>query len=533
MVCEMLRQIICTSRYVGGQRVRNQYNVMKRNNSTVVVTQTIQDEFDSAKPYETIPGPKPLPIIGNVWRFLPYIGDLGTEFTVQQDIFYRTYGNIVRITGLPGRKDMVMIFDPDDIEKVYRNEGQWPKRNALQSLGYYRTVTRRNIFKGTGGALVAQGEEWHNFRRKVNPIMMHPKSTKLYIAPIHAVASDFIERIRKIRNDKLEVPPTFGNELCKWALESIMYIALDKRMGCLADDLKPDSETQKMIDSIQVIFDSLYILDFRMSPWKVLSTPTWRTFVKASDFFNDVCLKYIYEAAQRLNTFTEDSAREMTVLEKLLTRDSNPKTAMVMALDMMTAGIDTASFNTAVALYFLAKNLDKQDKLFKEINHFLPDKNQPITSEILNELKYLKACIKEGMRLQPIILGNTRTLVKDIVLSGYRVPEGVDIIIPNIYLCKMEKYFHKPEKYVPERWLKGSDGSQLEAKATHPFVFMPFGFGPRTCLGRRFAELEMETVISKIIRNFRVEYNYGEMKFQSKVLHVPTSPLSFKFEDRI
>ena len=45
-------------------------------------------------------------------------GNLSTEFTVQQDVFYRTYGNIARITGLPGRRDMVMIFDPDDIEKV-------------------------------------------------------------------------------------------------------------------------------------------------------------------------------------------------------------------------------------------------------------------------------------------------------------------------------------------------------------------------------------------------------------------------------
>jgi hypothetical protein len=56
------------------------------------------------------------------------------------------------------------------------------------------------------------------------------------------------------------------------------------------------------------------------------------------------------------------------------------------------------SFSVANALYNLAKNPDKQQKLFEEIQRYVPDKDQPVTSDILNELKYLKACIKESMR---------------------------------------------------------------------------------------------------------------------------------------
>jgi cytochrome P450 len=70
--------------------------------------------------------------------------------------------------------------------------------------------------------------------------------------------------------------------------------------------------------------------------------------------------------------------------------------------------------------------------------------------------------------------------------------------MPNYYLCRQEKYFAQPQKYIPERWLKVTQGDSQETKMTHPFVFMPFGFGPRMCVGRRFAELEIETFLAKV-----------------------------------
>jgi cytochrome P450 len=56
------------------------------------------------------------------------------------------------------------------------------------------------------------------------------------------------------------------------------------------------------------------------------------------------------------------------------------------------------SFSIANILYYMAKNPDKQQKLFEELQRYVPDKEQPVTSQILNELNYLKACIKESMR---------------------------------------------------------------------------------------------------------------------------------------
>jgi cytochrome P450 len=67
--------------------------------------------------------------------------------------------------------------------------------------------------------------------------------------------------------------------------------------------------------------------------------------------------------------------------------------------------------------------------------------------------------------------------------------------MPFLMLSNMEKYYPEADKFIPERWLKSDPQG---SKRTHPFVTMPFGFGPRMCVGRRFAELEMETLVTKV-----------------------------------
>jgi cytochrome P450 len=67
--------------------------------------------------------------------------------------------------------------------------------------------------------------------------------------------------------------------------------------------------------------------------------------------------------------------------------------------------------------------------------------------------------------------------------------------MPVLMMSNMEKYYPEADKFIPERWLK--DDPQ-HSKRAHPFTTMPFGFGPRMCIGRRFAELEIETLLTKV-----------------------------------
>jgi Cytochrome P450 len=72
----------------------------------------------------------------------------------------------------------------------------------------------------------------------------------------------------------------------------------------------------------------------------------------------------------------------------------------------------------------------------------------------------------------------------------------------NILLCKQEKYFSRATEYIPERWIRTSEEQIPETKKIHPFVSLPFGFGPRMCVGRRFAELEIETLVARVSGTF-------------------------------
>ena len=95
-----------------------------------------------------------------------------------------------------------------------------------------------------------------------------------------------------------------------------------------------------------------------------------------------------------------------------------------------------------------------------------------------------------------------------------------------------EQYFERSNEFIPERWLKGNvDAKCPHSKEIHPFANLPFGFGPRMCVGRRFAELEIEVLTIRMIREFKLEWNHPELKFKSYLFNTPADPLRFKAVD--
>ena len=95
-----------------------------------------------------------------------------------------------------------------------------------------------------------------------------------------------------------------------------------------------------------------------------------------------------------------------------------------------------------------------------------------------------------------------------------------------------EKFFERSKEFIPERWLKDNEDLKCpNVKDSHPFAFLPFGFGPRMCIGRRFAELEIEVLVIRMIREFQIGWEHPDLRFKSTSLNIAADPLKFKLLD--
>lgn len=108
----------------------------------------------NAKSYDEVPGPKPLPILGNTWRMFPIIGQFDiADVAAVSEQFYIQYGEIMKLNGLIGRPDLLFVYDVDEIERLYRQEGPTPFRPSMPCLVNYKKVVRKDFFGDLGGVV--------------------------------------------------------------------------------------------------------------------------------------------------------------------------------------------------------------------------------------------------------------------------------------------------------------------------------------------------------------------------------------------
>lgn len=510
--------------------IRKKFNVLHYNAARNITAATTAEKYDdpalaSAKPYHEMPSLLKLPFIGSSWVYFPVIGRYNLRQLHKADIDkHNIFGDIVREKF--GALEVVSSFVPETMELLFRHEGQYPSRGEITTLKAYRE-SRKHWYKSSG-MMVLHGHEWQDLRSKTQKHIMKPRAIQAYLEPMQEVARDFITLIQGKRDSNKEVPEFIEN-LYKWALESVAYVGLDTRLGCLNPDAIAGSDGQKMIDSVQTQFHCMNELEAftgNFPFWKYFPTPTWKKFEKAGDIFTEIAFKYINLSLANLKRKKDDDM-ELTLLQSLLTtKGLDISGAMVTVADMLMAGIDTTSNTLGFFFYDMAKNPEKQEKLYREIQGLLPRKEDNITLEIFNKLHYLKACMKESIRMHPIIRGIARRLDHDVVISGYRVPAGT-IIACMLQICyKDEKYFKNADNFFPERWLT------KEEKPKNPYAYAPFGIGTRSCIGRRLAELEMICLATQILRNFKLEYQYEDLDMLTRLVNVPDKPLRFNFLDR-
>ncbi|KAJ8675424.1 hypothetical protein QAD02_011210 [Eretmocerus hayati] len=445
------------------------------------------------RPYAEIPGPQPIPFLGNTWRFIPFIGDFKIhEVDKVSRRLHEQYGDIVKVEGLLNRPDMVFVYDADEIERIFRQEERMPHRPKMPSLDYYKHHLRKHVFSGNPGVIAVHGEGWYNFRSKVQQVMLQPRTARMYIGAIDEASQAFLGRIERIKDEFDEVPGNFLSEIHKWSLESIARVALDVRLGCLDEEHAP-AETQELIDAVLTFFKNVGVLELKIPFWKLFSTPTWRKYINALDVILRTTSKYSKEALERAKLSNKEK-EELSLLERVLQIEGNTQLATILAFDLFLVGIDTTSNSVASVLYQMAQHPEKQEILYDEIKNVLPS-NGKVDSSHVDQLKYLKACVRETQRMYPVVIGNGRCMTSDTVISGYLVPKGVHVVFQHYVISNEERYFPRANQFLPERWMQNATCG-LDAPK-HAFASLPFGYGRRMCLGRRFAELEILILLGK------------------------------------
>ncbi|KAH8280331.1 hypothetical protein KR018_002883, partial [Drosophila ironensis] len=482
---------------------------------------------DGARSFDEIPRP-------SKWKFMRAFMP-GGEFynasiTEYSTTMRKRHGDIYIMPGLFGRADWVTIFNTKDIEMVFRNEGAWPRRDGLESIVYYRKHVRPDVYGEAQGLAVAQDEKWGQLRSALNPIFMQPRGLSMYYEPLSNINNEFIERIKEIRDPKtMEVPEAFMEEISRLVFESLALVGFDRQMGAIRKNRNnPDALT--LFQTSRDIFRLTFSLDFQPSMWKIISTPTYRKMIRVLNESMNVAQKLLRETQEELEKrrLAGETINSNSMLQRMMEID--PKIAVVMSLDILFAGVDATSTLLAAVLLCLAKHPEKQAALRKELLKIMPTKDTLLNEETMKDMPYLRSVIKETQRYYPNGLGTLRTCQNDVVLSGYHVPKGTDVLLASNVLMKDGKYYSHPEEFLPERWLR--DPESGKKAQVSPFTFLPFGFGPRMCIGKRLVDLEVETTVAKLIRNFQVEFNRDASRpFKTLFLMEPAINFPFKFTD--
>ncbi|KAH9376664.1 hypothetical protein HPB48_005875 [Haemaphysalis longicornis] len=369
------------------------------------------------------------------------------------------------------------------------------------------------------------GPEWIERRRSLNNVFLKPKTVTDNVPVFNDVITDLLERWQQAR-DRSGVLQNVERELYNWSIESLGSMIFGRRLGCIAQTSSMDN-VHEFVYCVQQIFNESANMSM-ISPRVAyrLRLPVWRRFVKAAGRALELGKQEIGVHGSAVSNLTQ---QPISILSQLLFNENMTETELIrIVTDLFLAAADTTSHATQWALYLLAKHPEQQERLLHSVRSVVPD-GQPINEDSLARLPYVKAVIREALRLYPVAPFLTRILSEDIELGGYHIPAGKLILMSLYTTGRDERHFSEPNQFRPERWLRDRDRSGQ----VNSWACLPFGLGARSCIGRRVAEVQMQFLIARTVQQFQLAPSTDkDVQIKMRLITTPEEPISLRMTPR-
>jgi cytochrome P450 len=164
---------------------------------------------------------------------------------------------------------------------------------------------------------------------------------------------------------------------------------------------------------------------------------------------------------------------------------------------IFTAGHETTAMAVVWASYLLGMHRGADEALQSELNRVV--EGGVVRSADLARLTYTRQVLEEAMRLYPPVHTIARRAIAGDVVAGHEVAAGTDVIVSPWLLHRHRKLWHDPERFQPERFAAG------QGEARDRFAYLPFGAGPRICIGQGFAMMEGTLILAVLAGRWRLE----------------------------
>jgi cytochrome P450 len=185
-------------------------------------------------------------------------------------------------------------------------------------------------------------------------------------------------------------------------------------------------------------------------------------------------------------------------------------------LIFMFAGQDTTATTIAYSLWALGRNPDLQDRLLQEVAH-LGDRD--LTPEDVPSLGYTIQVLKESMRLCPPGATGSRMTTRDVEVAGYRIPAGTMIVMGRMSVHRDPTLWDRPLVFDPDRF------TEENSRGRDRWQYIPFGGGPRGCVGDHFAMLEATLALATIVRHAEIESLHDDFPMMAPFTLVADGPI--------